>query len=667
MLTRFHEKAQKAIVIAESIAFDLGHSSVGSEHLLLSLLKMRDSSFSKILKTYHVDDEMIYDDIVRLFGEKDIQPFYMEYSEVVKNILDDAMSLSEEIKEPKVSLNTLSIALLKQKESVAVELLNKYHIPFDKVEKELSEEKSYMKELDKIHELTNLNQLVKKEQRLMIGRDQELEQLFLTLCKKEKNNALLIGKAGVGKTALVEKLALRINSQDIPTALKNKVIYQLSLSSIVAGTKYRGEFEEKFKKIIDKVIIAKDAILFIDEIHNLIGAGGAEGAIDASNILKPYLARKDLTIIGATTIDEYYKYFEKDQAMNRRFTVIKLNENTKEETKDILLGLKKQYEDYHQMHIEDDVLDDIIELCDQYLIQRVFPDKALDVLDLSCVKASFLKDEVLKRKHIERVIEDMSGMVITKQLSYQHIEESLKKVIIGQNKALHRIIESLESLSHYPHQQKPNGIYMLVGGSGIGKTQTAKELSQLLNRHFIKVDMSEYSEPSSVAKIIGSPPGYIGYDQPSTLLHEIILHPHSLLLLDEIEKAHPQVIHLFLQVFDEGVLTDNHHRHISFKDTFIFMTSNVISSSSLSVGFKKALPTKEHLKGVFSEEFLNRIDEIIFYKPLNKKDYQKIIKNQSPIPLSSEMIEDILKDYDYSQGARPLLSKMRKCIVSRHS
>ncbi len=327
MLTQFHEKAQKAIVIAESIAFDLGHSSVGSEHLLLSFLKIKDCSFSKILKNYRVDDEIIYKDIVRLFGEKDIQPFYMEYSEVVKKILDDAMTMSEARKDSKVSLNTVCIALLLQKESVAVELLNKYHVPFDEVKKELSEEKSLIQELNLIHELTNMNELVKKQERVMIGRDRELQQLLQTLCKKEKNNALLIGKAGVGKTALVEKLALKINQQDVPRILRNKTIFELSLSSIVAGTKYRGEFEEKFKKIIQKVIQAKDAILFIDEIHNLIGAGGAEGAIDASNILKPYLARRDLTIIGATTIDEYYKYFEKDQAMNRRFAIIKLNEN----------------------------------------------------------------------------------------------------------------------------------------------------------------------------------------------------------------------------------------------------------------------------------------------------------------------------------------------------
>ncbi len=663
MLTRFHEKAQKAIVIAESIAFDLGHSSVGSEHLLLSLLKMKESSLSKILKSYHVDDEIIYTDVVRLFGEKDIQPFYMEYSEVVKNILEDAMRMSEEQKETQVSLNTLSIALLMQKESVAVELLNKYHVPFEKIQQELSEEKFYMNELEKIHELTNFNKLVKKQNRLMIGREQELEQLFLTLCKKEKNNALLIGKAGVGKTALVEKLALRINEKKVPDVLKNKIIYELNLSSIVAGTKYRGEFEEKFKKIIDKVIQAQDVILFIDEIHNLIGAGGAEGAIDASNILKPYLARKDLTIIGATTIEEYYKYFEKDQAKNRRFAVIKLKENTKEETKEILLGLKKQYEDYHHIHIQDKMLDEIIELCDLYLIERVFPDKALDVLDLACVKALFLGQKELQSEHIEKVIEELSGMSIQKYFSYQYLQEQLQEKIVGQADVIHAIVESLESLSKYPHPHKPKGVYLLVGSSGIGKTQTVKELATLLNRHFIKVDMSEYSEPSSVTKIIGSSPGYIGYDNHSSLLHEFILHPHSVLLLDEIEKAHSQVMHLFLQVFDEGILKDNHHHQISFKDTIIFMTSNTTSQNQKGVGFKKQKMKRESLKEVFSEEFLNRIDEIIYYRPLKKKDLKVILQKNSPFTLSQDMMDEILEDYDPALGARGILTKMKKYIL----
>lgn len=664
MLTQFHEKAQKAIVIAESIAFDLGHSSVGSEHLLLSFLKMKDCSFSKILKNYRVDDEVIYKDIIRLFGEKDIQPFYMEYSEVVKKILDDAITMSEARKDSKVSLNTVCIALLLQKESVAVELLNKYHVPFDEVKKELSEEKSLIQELNLIHELTNMNELVKKQERIMIGRDRELQQLLQTLCKKEKNNALLIGKAGVGKTALIEKLALRINQQDVPQSLRNKTIFELSLSSIVAGTKYRGEFEEKFKKIIQKVIQAKDAILFIDEIHNLIGAGGAEGAIDASNILKPYLARRDLTIIGATTIDEYYKYFEKDQAMNRRFAIIKLKENTREETKDILLGIKEQYQDYHQIQIDDDCINYIISLCEQYLPQRVFPDKAIDVLDLSCVKTTFLNEQGMKKSHIEKVIEEMTGLTLHKEISYQELESELNKCIFGQDEAIDTIVRSIQSQATYPHPTQPQGVYLLLGSSGVGKTETAKKIAKLMNRNFIKLDMSEYSDSTSVNKIIGSSPGYVGYDDHSSILHEIILHPNSVLLLDEIEKAHPQVMHLFLQVFDEGYLKDNHQHLITFKDTIIIMTSNVAHQNVVSVGFKKQTFSKESLKDFFSEEFLNRINEIVSYKTLTQKDYEEILEKNSPISLTKEMIEDILEGYDLTLGARPLLVKMKKYIVS---
>ena len=665
MLTQFHEQAQKAIVIAESIAFDLGHSHVGSEHLLLSLLKMKDILMTKMLKSYHVDDEVIYKDIVRLFGEKDIQPFYMEYSDIVKKILEEAIHITRERKESKVSLNILCLALLSQKESVAVELLNKYHVSFDQIKEELSQTRSLLYELDKIHELVNFNELVKKENRLMIGRDQELEQLFLTLCKKEKNNVLLIGKAGVGKTALVEKLAYKINHKEVPKLLQNKVIYELSLSSIVAGTKYRGEFEEKFKKIIDKVIQAKDAILFIDEIHNLIGAGGAEGAIDASNILKPFLARKDLTLIGATTIEEYYKYFEKDQAMNRRFSILKINENTKEETKDILLGLKQQYENYHHIDILDERIDEIISLCDQYLLSRVFPDKALDVLDLSCVKATFQQDQTLQSQHIEKVIEEISGASLQNH-SYQDIETSLNHHIIGQQRAIHQLIESLESLAQFPHPHRPKGVYLLTGSSGIGKTETAKFLAETMHKHFIKLDMSEYSDTTSVNKIIGSSPGYVGYDQQSTLFHDMILYPDSILLLDEIEKANPQVMHLFLQVFDEGVLKDNHHHIISFKDTIIIMTSNVTKQNQSIVGFKKKLPSYQHLESYFSKEFLNRIDEIIEYQTLQKQHLQQILKNQTPIPLTESMMEDILKDYDVNQGARTLLKQMKKYLVSKN-
>lgn len=661
MLTQFHESAQKAIVIAESLAFDLGHSSVGSEHILLSMLKMKDCLFAKLLKEYNVDDVVIYEDIIRLFGEKDDQPFYMEYSDVVKDIMETSINMSND----KVTLNTMCVALLMQQESVAYELLNKYHVPIDKIKSELSEEKTILHELNQIHELKNVNEYVKTKQSVYVGRDDELIQLSQILCKKEKSNALIIGKAGVGKSALVEALAMNINNNNVAAQLKNKLIFELSLSGIVAGTKYRGEFEEKFKRIINKVMQAKNVILFIDEMHNIIGAGGAEGAIDASNILKPFLARKELSLIGATTIEEYYKYFEKDQAMNRRFSIIKLKENTKEETKEILLKIKEQYENYHGIKIDNQCIDDIIMLSSQYLPSRVFPDKAIDVLDLSCVKTVFLNDDKVKKEYIKQVIEELSGHVLETDLNYHVIEENLNKVIIGQKMAINKLITSLKSLSHYPHTDKPKGVYMFVGSSGVGKSETAIKLAKMMKRHVIRLDMSEYSEYGSASKIIGTSPGYVGYDQMSNLIGELTIHPHSILLLDEVDKAHRSVLHLFLQVFDEGVLKDSHQRIVNFKDVIIIMTSNVSFQNLMHVGFKMQNYSKGDLKDYFSDEFLNRIDEIIEFKRLSKKDLKKILDIYSPVKLSDIQKDELLKDYDSTLGVRKLLTQMKKYIVSQ--
>lgn len=664
MLTQFDEKTQKVIVIAESLAFDMGHSSVGSEHLLLSLLKIKETSFSKILSEYKVNSLMISEEIERLFGKTDNQPFYMEYSDVTRKILDDAISMTLAKKEDKVNVNTLSIALLMQNESVAVEMLKKFDVNINHVKKTLSVERSYIHELDNINELTNINEKVKIQKRLMIGREKEVTQLCLTLCKKEKNNALIIGKAGVGKTALVEKLALMINSKEVMEPLKGKLIYELNLSSLVAGTKYRGEFEEKLKKIIDKVMRIKDVVLFIDEIHNLIGAGGAEGAIDASNILKPYLARGDLSVIGATTLEEYYKYFEKDQAMNRRFSVIKVNENTKDETLVILKGIYHQYESYHHIKIDEDRLMKVIDLCDKHINQKVFPDIALDVLDLSCVKAKFLHDSELEDKHIEEVIEELSGSSIHHNIHYDVLEEKLNNDVLGQKDSIHKLILSLKSLSLFSNGHKPMGVYMFIGNSGVGKTYLAKRLAKYLGRHLVKLDMSEYNESHSVSKILGSAPGYVGYNDQSVFLKELVLYPDSIVLLDEVEKASGEVLNLFLQVFDEGVIKDNHDRSISFKDTIIIMTSNVYVQNNHVVGFKKQPLSLDKLKEYFNEEFLNRIDEVIGFEYLTYESLKGILKIHSPVDLSESDIDEILNDYSNKQGARSLIRKMKKYLVS---
>lgn len=652
MLTQFHEKAQKVIVIAESIAFDLGHSHVGSEHLLLSLLKLKDQQFVKTLNEYDVTDGKIYDDIVRLFGEKDIQPFYMEYSDTVKKILEDAIMIAKEKKQTKVMINDLMLALIRQEKSVARELLNKYHVSLEELEKQLSEERSPLYELDQIHELVNLNQKVIKEKRLMIGREKELNQLCSILCKKEKNNALLIGKAGVGKTALIEKLAYLINEKKVPKFLEKKVIYELNLSSLVAGTKYRGEFEEKFKRMIDKIMNANDAIIFIDEIHNLIGAGGAEGAIDASNILKPFIARKQLTLIGATTLDEYYKYFEKDQAMNRRFSLIKMKENTEEETLSILKGLKEQYELYHHIKIKESLLEDIICFSKKYLTNRVFPDKALDVLDLGCVKARFNDKKVLTLDDIKHVIEDMSGLILEENISYEQLEKQLKEDIIGQDKVIKQFVSSLK---RNKYSQK-EGVYLFVGNSGVGKNLFVNKLSMFLKRPLISLNMAEYSESSSITKIIGTSPGYIGYDQQSSILKELLLNPHSLLLLDEVEKAHPKVLDLFIKSFKDGFIKDNQNRLISLSHTIIIMTTHK-QEENKSVGFKKQINQMD-LNEYFSKDFINSLDDILIFNDLNKNDLRKI---GLKLKLDLSIIEDILKNYDVHLGARVFIKRIGMC------
>ena len=662
MLTKFNEQAQKAIVIAESIAFDLGHNNVGSEHLLLSLLKMSDAKLKTLLIDYNVDDKKIYDDIVRLFGENDSQPFYMEYSDIVKDVLENAIEMTKVKNKSKVTLNILTISLLQIKESVALELLKKYHVDIEEVLYKLNENSELESKLDQIQSLVNLNKKVKSEDYNVVGREKEIDMLCAILSKKDKNNALIIGEAGVGKSALVEKLARKINDKQVPKNLEKTLIYELSLASIVAGTKYRGEFEEKLKKIIDKVKEMENVVLFIDEIHNLIGAGGAEGAIDASNILKPYLARRDITIIGATTTEEYYKYFEKDQAMNRRFSVITLKENTKEETIEILTKVKKYYETFHDIEISKESLEYLVENVDRYIKNRTFPDKAIDILDLACVKTKFNQKHIITKETIKQVIEEYTLMKIDEIIDFEQIQGKLKQCIIGQGQAINAICNQLKMPR--VEKTKPEGIFLFAGSSGVGKTKTAKELARILNRHIIRLDMTEYKDASSMQKIIGSPPGYVGYDKPSLLLPKLSAHPKSILLLDEIEKAHIDVLNLFLQVLDEGCLEDNQKRKVYFNNTIIIMTSNVGGSNTM-LGFKKQSKPVTKIETLFSNEFINRIDEVIYFKNLTKQNLKNIIKINSRISLQEEEIDEILMGYDPKLGARGIIRKMNKFIVNK--
>ncbi len=659
MLTKFDEQAQKAIVVAESIAFDLGHNNVGSEHLLLSLLKISDCKLRDLVKEYGVNEKNIYEDIKRLFGTNDDQPFYMEYSDAVKNILETAVEITNKQNKSKVTLNILTISLLKNAECVAHELLKKYHVDFDDIIYQLNENSELETKLDQIPSLVNLNKKVKQSEHLIIGRKKELEKLCMILSKKEKNNALIIGEAGVGKSALVEKLAYLINQNKVNDGLKKKIIYELSLSSIVAGTKYRGEFEEKLRKIIDKVKDMDNVIIFIDEIHNIIGAGGAEGAIDAANILKPYLARKDLTIIGATTTEEYYQHFEKDQAMNRRFSVITLKENTKEETLEILQKTKLFYERFHQIEVNDEVLTYLVENVDRYIKNRTFPDKAIDIFDLACVKARFKQQHIITKKIVKEVIEEYTSIKINDNYDFENIKAKLNQKIVGQSKAIEQIVNQLK-LSKDSLQPK---VMMFLGNSGVGKSETAKELARLLSRKLIRLDMSEYRDSSSVQKIIGAAPGYVGYDKPSLLLGQLQTYPKSVLLLDEVDKASPDVLSLFLQVFDEGYLEDSHKRKVYFNNTIIIMTSNkgVVKNQ---LGFKKGNNFRK-VNGFFSEEFISRIDEIISFKNLSKQDLKKIIRKHFKEKIREEDIENILDEYNMELQGRGIIKAVNKYLLKK--
>lgn len=659
MLTKFDEQAQKAIVVAESIAFDLGHNNVGSEHLLLSLLKISDCKLRDLVKEYGVNEKNIYEDIKRLFGTNDDQPFYMEYSDAVKNILETAVEITNKQNKSKVTLNILTISLLKNAECVAHELLKKYHVDFDDIIYQLNENSELETKLDQIPSLVNLNKKVKQSEHLIIGRKKELEKLCMILSKKEKNNALIIGEAGVGKSALVEKLAYLINQNKVNDGLKKKIIYELSLSSIVAGTKYRGEFEEKLRKIIDKVKDMDNVIIFIDEIHNIIGAGGAEGAIDAANILKPYLARKDLTIIGATTTEEYYQHFEKDQAMNRRFSVITLKENTKEETLEILQKTKLFYERFHQIEVNDEVLTYLVENVDRYIKNRTFPDKAIDIFDLACVKSRFKQQHIITKKIVKEVIEEYTSIKINDNYDFENIKAKLNQKIVGQSKAIEQIVNQLK-LSKDSLQPK---VMMFLGNSGVGKSETAKELARLLSRKLIRLDMSEYRDSSSVQKIIGAAPGYVGYDKPSLLLGQLQTYPKSVLLLDEVDKASPDVLSLFLQVFDEGYLEDSHKRKVYFNNTIIIMTSNkgVVKNQ---LGFKKGNNFRK-VNVFFSEEFISRIDEIISFKNLSKQDLKKIIRKHFKEKIREEDIENILDEYNMELQGRGIIKAVNKYLLKK--
>ena len=735
MFSRFSEEAQKALINAKKEMNNLKHPYVGSEHLLLSILSMKDLEIVSVLATYNITYEIFKSELIRIVGVgKEANEWFL-YTPLLKRVIETAILNSKEKGEVEVSVNELLLAILEEGEGVAIRLLIGLNIDVDEIYNSISKDskvsnKAIHKKLLVEDFAVNLNKkVISNEVDPVIGRDDEIKSLIEILCRRGKNNPLLIGEAGVGKTAIVEELARRIVDGNVPKPLKGKTILSLPMASLVAGTKYRGEFEERVSKILKELEENDDIIVFIDEVHTIVGAGGAEGAIDASNIIKPALARGKIQLIGATTTYEYHNFIEKDKALNRRFQIIMIEEPTKDKTKEILRKLKPLYEAYHFVSISDDIIDLIVDLSDTYIYEYYQPDKSIDILDEVCTKASLLEsknDTILSRINTElsEVISNKKKAIIkqdfdlastykekekklltkknelelnlmtkrkpknittelvadviylkTKIPVYEinmssrkiinNLDKSLKKTVLGQDEIITDLCNRVKKV-RLGFQDKPHiESFLFCGSTGVGKTLLVKEFAKLLygDANFIRLDMSEYKEAHTVSKIIGSPPGYVGFDNHLTVLDTIRMHPHSVVLLDEIEKASGEVMKLFLQVLDEGVLTDSRGRKVRFDNVFLFMTTN-LGYSNDSIGFtesKNNIDIEEFL-GV---EFVNRIGKIYYFNDISSDVIHKIVekrlnvliegfkKKDLKIKISPTIVNKVIKDCNYPKfGAR---------------
>ncbi len=728
MFGNFEEEARKILVTAKKEMYELNHPYVSSEHLLLGILK-NSNEISDKLKEYDLDYKLFKNEVIKIIGKGSKPSKWFLYTPLLKRILENAVDDAKENNSGIVTTNHLFSSLLDEGEGVAIRILSNMNIDIDDIYNDFSDKKLYNKTNKKllIEEIgIDLNKkAINGFLDPITGRDKEIKRILEILSRRSKNNPVLIGEAGVGKTAIVEQLAQMIVNGDVPISLKNKRIINLDMSSAVAGTKYRGEFEERMNKILKEIENNDDIILFIDEIHTLVGAGGAEGAIDASNIFKPALARGKIRCIGATTTEEYKKCIEKDSALERRFQKILIEEPSHKAVKDILLNLKTIYEDYHKVIIDDNIIDLIIKLSDKYIYNRNEPDRSIDVLDEVCAKVSLkenkslkdygkytkkLKETIkLKKKSIldndfqkastykneefslmnkinnlelqlcktnnqkvtkldvAEVIHDKTEIPIYEILnekinSVKQFEKILSKSIIGQNEAIKEVTKIYKKIKLGFNDKCFS--FLFCGPSGVGKTALSRLFAKnLVGNNIIKLDMSEYKEGHSISKLIGSPAGYVGYDNPP-VLDEIRNKPYSVLILDEIEKAHMNVINLFLQILDEGKIKNSKGKEIRFDNVVIIMTSNV-GFHEINVGFNKNLK-QSRLNEKFSIPFMNRVDKVIEFNFLNKEDILNIVKlklkefkekykNKINIKINKEIYNEILSLAQYKEyGARKI-------------
>lgn len=742
MFGKFSEEAQRVLVDAQKEMSELKHPYIGSEHLLLAILKNNQDLVNKF-KKYKITYKSFKEELINLVGIGDNTPDLLLYSTTLKTILENVIIESRETGD-EISVNELLLSLLNEGEGKAIRILLSLGVDINKLYSDISEKRKIKQKKSKkliVEELgVDLTKRAKNnELDPVIGRDIELNRVIEILSRRTKNNPLLIGEAGVGKTAIAEELARRIVSGNVPMPLKNKRIISVDMACTVAGTKYRGEFEERIKKMVKELEDNDDVIIFIDEIHTLVGAGGAEGAIDASNILKPALARGKLKLIGATTISEYKKFIEKDNALDRRFQKVFVEEPDKSNLKNILMNLKSIYEAYHGVKIEEKLIDKIIELSDRYIYDRCEPDKSIDILDEVCTKVSlkeakeekeiiklsdcltkiqkeknkciinqnydkayslkedeeelqskinklkldYMRKEKVKKVKLKDIVEVVSSKTkipineISKDYitSINEIEKTLKENIIGQDEAINKLIDISKKIKLGIKDKNKSYSVLFCGTTGTGKTYLSKLFAENLvgKNNVIKLDMSEYSESISINKIIGSPAGYVGYDDNKNILEEIRNKPYSVLILDEIEKAHKSVLNFFLNILDEGNCKDSSGKTVRFDNVLIIMTSNAYVSKSL-MGFNKNT-TNNSLKDFFSKEFINRIDEIVPFNKFTEEDINKIIikeankcykKYNSENIISLDMINRIIKESNYEEyGVRKLCKAVRKEIENQ--